>query len=33
VRITSAASHFLRGELAGITARPRHRTRIPVAVG
>ncbi len=29
-RITSAGPHFLRGELLEITARPRHRTRIPV---
>jgi len=28
--ITSAGPHFLRGELIEITARPRHRTRIPV---
>jgi tRNA-2-methylthio-N6-dimethylallyladenosine synthase len=28
--ITSAGPHFLRGELVEITARPRHRTRIPV---
>ena len=32
VRITSAASHFLRGELVEITARHRHRVRIPVGV-
>jgi tRNA-2-methylthio-N6-dimethylallyladenosine synthase len=31
VTITGAAAHFLRGELAAVTARPRHRTRIPVA--
>ena len=30
VRIVSAGPHFLRGELIEITARPRHRTRIPV---
>ena len=30
VEITSAAAHFLRGELREITERPRHRTRIPV---
>ena len=30
VRITSAASHFLRGELVGVTARHRHRVHIPV---
>jgi tRNA-2-methylthio-N6-dimethylallyladenosine synthase len=29
-RITRAAPHFLTGELVEITARPRHRTRIPV---
>jgi tRNA-2-methylthio-N6-dimethylallyladenosine synthase len=33
VRITSAAAHFLRGELVEVTERPRHRTRIPLAVG
>ena len=33
VRITSAAPHFLRGELVEVTARPRHRTRIPVTAG
>ena len=33
VRITSAAAHFLRGELVEVTDAPRHRTRIPVAVG
>jgi len=32
VRITGSAAHFLRGELVEITARPRHKTRIPVAV-
>ena len=32
VRVTGSAAHFLRGELIGITARPRHKTRIPVAV-
>jgi tRNA-2-methylthio-N6-dimethylallyladenosine synthase len=31
VRITGAAAHFLRGELLAVTARPRHKTRIPVA--
>ena len=31
VRITGAAPHYLRGELVEATARPRHRTRIPVA--
>ena len=30
VEITSAAAHFLRGELREITARPRHRTKIAV---
>jgi tRNA-2-methylthio-N6-dimethylallyladenosine synthase len=30
VRVTGAATHFLRGELIEVTARPRHRTRIPV---
>ena len=32
VVITAAAPHHLTGELVAITARPRHRTRIPVAV-
>ena len=32
VRITGAAAHYLRGELVEVTARPRHKTRIPVAV-
>jgi tRNA-2-methylthio-N6-dimethylallyladenosine synthase len=32
VKIISAAPHFLRGELVAVTAPPRHRTRIPVAV-
>jgi len=31
VRITGAAAHFLRGELLAVTARPRHKARIPVA--
>jgi tRNA-2-methylthio-N6-dimethylallyladenosine synthase len=31
VRITGAAAHYLRGDLLGVTARPRHKTRIPVA--
>jgi tRNA-2-methylthio-N6-dimethylallyladenosine synthase len=31
VRITGAAAHYLRGELVAVTARPRHKTRIPVA--
>jgi tRNA-2-methylthio-N6-dimethylallyladenosine synthase len=33
VRITRAAPHFLLGELMAITARPTHRTRIPVVAG
>jgi tRNA-2-methylthio-N6-dimethylallyladenosine synthase len=33
VRVTGAAPHHLRGELVEVTERPRHRTRIPVAVG
>jgi len=33
VRITEAASHYLMGELVAVTARPRHRTRIALAVG
>jgi tRNA-2-methylthio-N6-dimethylallyladenosine synthase len=32
-RIVRAAPHFLVGELVSVTARPRHRTRIPVAAG
>jgi tRNA-2-methylthio-N6-dimethylallyladenosine synthase len=32
VLVTAAAPHHLTGELVAITARPRHRTRIPVAV-
>ena len=32
-RITGAAAHFLRGELVEVTGPPRHRTRIPLAVG
>jgi tRNA-2-methylthio-N6-dimethylallyladenosine synthase len=32
VRITGAAAHFLRGELVEVTARPRHKARIPLAV-
>jgi tRNA-2-methylthio-N6-dimethylallyladenosine synthase len=32
VLITSAAAHFLRGELVAVTAEPRHKVRIPVAV-
>ncbi len=30
IRITRAAPHFLTGELLAVTARPTHRTRIPV---
>ena len=30
VRVTDGAPHHLRGELVEVTARPRHRTRIPV---
>jgi tRNA-2-methylthio-N6-dimethylallyladenosine synthase len=30
VRVTSAAPHYLRGELQEVTASPRHKTRIPV---
>ncbi len=30
VRITRGAPHFLEGELVSVTARPTHRTRIPV---
>jgi len=33
VRITAAHPHHLSGELVAVTARPRHRTRIPVAAG
>jgi tRNA-2-methylthio-N6-dimethylallyladenosine synthase len=33
VRVTDAARHHLGGELLAVTARPRHRTRIPVAAG
>jgi len=32
VRVTGAAPHHLSGELVEVTARPRHRTRIPVSV-
>jgi tRNA-2-methylthio-N6-dimethylallyladenosine synthase len=32
VLVTDAAPHHLRGELVEVTARPRHRTRIPLAV-
>jgi tRNA-2-methylthio-N6-dimethylallyladenosine synthase len=31
-RIVSAGPHYLRGEVVEVTARPRHRTRIPLAV-
>jgi tRNA-2-methylthio-N6-dimethylallyladenosine synthase len=31
VRVTRAAPHHLTGELLGVTAPARHRTRIPVA--
>ena len=33
VRVTGAARHHLTGELVGVTARPRHRVRIPVSAG
>jgi tRNA-2-methylthio-N6-dimethylallyladenosine synthase len=33
VLITRGAPHFLEGELVGMTARPAHRTRIPVVAG
>jgi tRNA-2-methylthio-N6-dimethylallyladenosine synthase len=33
VRVTKAAPHHLTGELVAVTARPRHRTRIPVTAG
>ena len=33
VLIDGAAPHHLRGSLLELTARPRHRTRIPVAAG
>jgi tRNA A37 methylthiotransferase MiaB len=29
-RITRAAPHFLAGDMVAVTARPRHRVRIPV---
>jgi tRNA-2-methylthio-N6-dimethylallyladenosine synthase len=32
-RIIRAAPHFLAGELVAVTARPSHRTRIPVVAG
>ena len=31
VRVVGAAAHYLRGELVAVTARPRHKARIPVA--
>ena len=31
VRVTYAAPHFLKGDLIGVTARHRHRVRIPVS--
>jgi tRNA-2-methylthio-N6-dimethylallyladenosine synthase len=33
VAVTAAAPHHLTGQLVEVTARPRHRTRIPVAAG
>jgi tRNA-2-methylthio-N6-dimethylallyladenosine synthase len=30
VRVTDAAPHYLRGQLQEVTARPRHKTRLPV---
>jgi tRNA-2-methylthio-N6-dimethylallyladenosine synthase len=33
VRVVSAASHYLHGELMAVTAPPRHRTRIAVTAG
>jgi len=33
VVVTGAARHHLSGDLIGVTARPRHRTLIPVAAG
>lgn len=33
VLVTGAAPHFLRGDLVGVTASARHRTRIPVTAG
>jgi tRNA-2-methylthio-N6-dimethylallyladenosine synthase len=33
VRITAGHPHHLTGELVEVTARPRHKTRIPVAAG
>jgi tRNA-2-methylthio-N6-dimethylallyladenosine synthase len=33
VRVDGAARHHLTGTLLGVTSRPSHRTRIPVAAG
>ena len=33
VTVTAAAPHHLAGDLVEVTARPRHRTRIPVTAG
>jgi len=33
VRVTGAARHHLTGDLVAVTARPSHRTRIPVSAG
>jgi tRNA-2-methylthio-N6-dimethylallyladenosine synthase len=33
VHVTRGAPHHLAGELVEITARPRHKTRIPLAIG
>ncbi len=33
VRVMAAGAHHLMGELVEVTARPRHRTRIPVVAG
>ncbi|HUP74712.1 MAG TPA: tRNA (N6-isopentenyl adenosine(37)-C2)-methylthiotransferase MiaB [Acidimicrobiales bacterium] len=33
VRVIDSASHYLMGRLVGVTARPRHRTRIALSVG
>jgi tRNA-2-methylthio-N6-dimethylallyladenosine synthase len=33
IRVTGAAPHHLIGELVEVTARPRHRSRIPVVAG
>jgi hypothetical protein len=32
-RVLDAGPHFLRGELVEVLAAPRHRIRIPLAVG